>query len=60
MALKITQCKGEGQGSCTMCNDNGVWNLNWMCSLYHVEGYSGCYCWDCVKNIQGKEEKKGN
>ena len=21
--LKIAQCKGEGQGSCKMCSDNG-------------------------------------
>lgn len=57
MSLKITQCKGEGQGSCTMCNANGIWNVSWMCFLYRVEGYSGCYCWECVKKIQKKEEK---
>ncbi len=31
MSLKITQCEGEGHGSCTMCNANGIWNINWMC-----------------------------
>lgn len=54
MSLKITQCKGEGQGSCKMCSDNGKWNISWMCFLYHIEGYPGCYCRDCVKKIQKK------
>ena len=50
--LKITQCKGEGQGSCKMCSDNGKWNRNWMCFLYEIEGYDGCYCSDCVAKIK--------
>ncbi len=58
--IKITQCKGEGQGSCKMCSDNGKWNMNWMCFLYKIEGYGGCYCSDCVEKIKnsGKEEDK--
>lgn len=52
--LKITQCKGEGFGSCKMCKDNGKWNMNWMCFLYDVAGYDGHYCWDCVKKIQAE------
>ena len=50
--LKITQCKGEGQGSCKRCTDNGKWNRNWMCFLYKIEGKEGCYCFDCVKEIK--------
>lgn len=50
--LKITQCKGEGQGSCKRCTDNGKWNVNWMCFLYKIEGKEGCYCFDCVKEIK--------
>lgn len=50
--MKITQCKGEGQGSCKRCVDNGKWNRSWMCFLYKIEGYDGCYCKDCVKEIQ--------
>lgn len=49
--LKITQCKGDGQGSCKMCLDNGKWNRTWMCFLYKIEGYEGCYCSECVKKI---------
>ena len=49
--LKITQCKGEGQGSCKRCSDNGKWNRNWMCFLYKIEGLDGCYCSECVKKI---------
>lgn len=51
-SLKITQCKGEGQGSCKMCNDNGQWNSMWMCFLYKIEGYEGCYCSACVEKIK--------
>lgn len=55
MGIKITQCTGEGQGSCKMCSDNGKWNRTWMCFLYEIEGYDGCYCSECVKKI--KEQK---
>lgn len=54
--LKITQCKGEGQGSCKMCADNGKWNRNWMCFLFKIEGYEGCYCSECVKKIMEDEQ----
>lgn len=29
--MKVTQCTGEGMGSCKRCSDNGKWNMNWMC-----------------------------
>lgn len=58
-SLKVTKCKGDGQGSCKMCTDNGKWNRNWMCFLYKIEGYEGCYCSDCVKKIvQSNSEKE--
>lgn len=57
--LKITQCKGEGQGSCKRCSDRGIWNRNWMCFLYEIEGYEGCYCSKCVKEILWNEKKVG-
>ena len=41
--LNVTQCKGEGQSSCKRCVDKGKWNREWMCFLYHIEGYEGCY-----------------
>jgi hypothetical protein len=53
--MKVTQCKGEGQGSCKRCTNNGKWNRMWMCFLYNIEGLEGCYCKNCVKEIQ--EEK---
>lgn len=56
--IKVTKCKGEGQGSCKMCSDNGKWNRNWMCFLYEIEGYDGCYCSDCVEKIISSEMKK--
>lgn len=49
--MKITKCKGEGQGSCKRCTDNGRWNRTWMCFLYEIEGLDGCYCNDCVDEI---------
>lgn len=50
--MRVTQCKGEGHGSCKMCSDNGIWNIYWMCFLYKIEGYEGCYCFDCVEKIR--------
>lgn len=44
--MKVTKCTGEGQGSCKRCSDKGKWNRN--CK---IEGYEGCYCFDCVKEI---------
>lgn len=57
--MKITQCTGEGMGSCKRCSDNGKWNMNWMCFLYKIEGYEGCYCSDCVKEIKGGGRCRG-
>lgn len=57
--LKITKCTGEGQGSCKRCSDNGMWNRNWMSFLYNIEGYEGCYCEYCVKEIQEEVGDKG-
>lgn len=54
--MKITKCTGEGQGSCKRCSDKGKWNRVWVCFLYKIEGYEGCYCSDCVKEIQKQEE----
>ena len=54
--LKITKCTGEGQGSCRRCLEKGKWNRNWMYFLYEIEGYNGCYCLDCVKEIEMEEE----
>lgn len=48
--LKISQAKGEGQGSCRSCDDKGKWNCSWMCFLYKVEGIDGCFCEECIKN----------
>jgi hypothetical protein len=50
--MKITKCTGEGQGSCKRCSDKGKWNRTWMCFLYKIEGYEGCYCSGCVKELQ--------
>lgn len=52
--MKVTQCTGEGQGSCKRCTEKGKWNRIWCCFLYKIEGLEGCYCSDCVKEIQEK------
>lgn len=49
--IKVTNCKGNGQGSCKRCSERGIWNRKWMCFLYKIEGYEGCYCLDCMKEI---------
>lgn len=32
--------------------------MNWMCFLYKIEGYEGCYCSDCVKEIKAEAGDK--
>lgn len=54
--MKVTQCTGEGQGSCKRCSDKGKWNRIWCCFLYKIEGLEGCYCSDCVKEIISERE----
>lgn len=54
--VEITQCQGEGQGTCKRCDDKGIWNRKWMCFLYRIEGLEGCYCRECVKEIMREEE----
>lgn len=54
--MKVTKCTEEGQGSCKRCLEKGKWNINWMCSLYKIEGYDDYYCSSCVKEIR-KEVK---
>lgn len=56
--LKITQCQGEGQGSCKRCNDIKGWNRVWTCMLYKIEGYEGCYCSNCVEAIKKEQGDK--
>ena len=57
--MKIIQCTGEGQGSCKRCLEKGIWNRKWMCFLYEIEGYEGCYCSDCVEEIKKERERNG-
>ena len=57
--IKITKCTGEGQGSCKRCSEKGKWNIMWTCFLYEIEGYEGCYCSDCVKEIKKERERNG-
>lgn len=53
--MKVIQCTGEGQGSCKRCSDNGKWNRVWSCFLYKIEGMDGCYCHECVKEIEKEQ-----
>lgn len=54
--MKITQCKGEGLGSCKRCDERGIFNRQWMTFLFRIEGYEGCYCGECVKEIQANQK----
>ncbi len=49
--INYERCKGNGFGSCKRCLDNGKWSHLWMEFLYKIEGYDGCYCYDCLKLI---------
>lgn len=55
--VKIRQCDGNGQGTCTLCESKGKWNRTWMCFLYKIEGMNGSYCYKCVNEILAKEGK---
>ena len=28
--MEVTQCKGEGHGSCRRCTNKTGWNMSWM------------------------------
>ena len=47
----VKQCSGDGQGSCKRCQEKGIWNKLWMCFLYKIDGLDGCYCENCVKEL---------
>lgn len=48
---QLKQCKGEGLGSCKLCNIRGKWNRTWMSLLYKIDGIEGHYCYDCANEI---------
>lgn len=49
--MNVIKCKGNGAGTCKRCLDNGKWNSVWMCFLFKIDGFDGCYCSDCVREI---------
>ena len=53
--MKYKVCEGEGQGSCTRCEDKGKWNRHWMCFLFEIEGKDGCYCQNCLNELREEE-----
>lgn len=56
--MNVIKCEGNGQGSCKRCLDKGKRNMMWLCFLYHIEGYDGFYCNDCVKEILKENMKQ--
>ena len=50
--MKITHAQGNGQGQCALCKKRGIWNVQWMCFLYKVEGEEGVYCKHCVDELR--------
>lgn len=55
--LKISNAIGNGQSQCKGCAEKGKWNWNWTSFLYKIEGKDGCYCWQCVMEMQEKEQE---
>ncbi len=56
--MSVTKYSGNGQGSCKRYLDKDKLNIMWMCFLYHIEGYDGCYYHDCVKEILKENMKQ--
>jgi hypothetical protein len=50
--MKVTKCIEEGQGSCKRCLEKRQMEHKLDVLLYEIEGYDGCYCSDCVKEIR--------
>lgn len=47
----IKQCKGEGLGSCTLCEKRHGFHRTWMNMLYKIEGIDGIYHYECAKQM---------
>ena len=58
--MKIIRATGDGQGSCTSCDNKGIWNRSWMCFLYKIEGIDGLYCEKCLKEFFKKGVEKND
>lgn len=58
MSRKVTRCSGEGQGSCTRCIKQGIWNRTWMCFLNKIEGLEGTYCDKCTRIILNNSDNE--
>lgn len=48
----FVQGKGEGQGSCDICNSNGIWNRHWMVMLYKDVETGLYYCRSCLNELE--------
>lgn len=57
MKLNFKHCEGGGFKPCKRCADNGKWNNNWMAVMFTIEGYEGCYCYKCLKEIEKENEE---
>ena len=58
--LKISNAIGNGQSQCQGCAEKGKWNRNWTSFLYKIEGKDGYFCWQCVKEMQEKDQEVQN
>lgn len=58
ISLKIIKCVGDGQSECKRCADIKGFNRFWMAMLYKIDGFDGCYCYDCMRFIVKELEKK--
>lgn len=35
--MKVTQCTGEGMGSCKRCSDNGKWKMEYELDVLFIQ-----------------------
>ncbi len=52
--------KGEGQGSCDICDSKGFWNRHWMVMLYKEVSTGLYYCGACLNELDKYEVREDN
>lgn len=55
----MVKAKGNGQGECYLCKQEGKYSWTWMCFLYETEAdnFEHCYCYEHAKQLEENKIK---